>query len=126
MSASSKKRAVRKYADLPEEEKRHAKVRECYYRKIKKSLVDSDPAVTTTKTLICPGWETPVVPVSQPETPVRDKRRGCSFVPGLATGTNCPGWLSRLVIPTGTKDPFFSCFLFLNSFFISIILLHFN
>jgi len=47
MSASSKKRAVRKYADLPEEEKRHAKARECYYRKIKKSLVDSDPAVTT-------------------------------------------------------------------------------
>ena len=41
---------------------------------------------TTTKTLICPGWETAVVPVSQPGTPVRDKR-GCPFVPGLATGT---------------------------------------
>ena len=124
MSASSKKRAVRKYADLPEEEKRHAKARECYYRKIKKSLVDSDPAVTTTKTLICPGWETPVVPVSQPETPVRDKR-GCPFVPGLATGTK-EGLLSRLVTPTGTKSPFFSYFSFLNSFSISIILLHFN
>ena len=74
-------------------------------------------ANTTTKTLICPGWETPVVPVSQPETPVRDKRRGCSFVPGLATGTNCPGWLSRLVTPTGTKDPFFFLFSFSEFFF---------
>ena len=39
------------------------------------------------------------------------------------------GWrtlLSRLVLPTGTKCPFFSCFPFLNSFSISIILLHFN
>ena len=43
---------------------------------------------TATKTLICPGWETAVVPVSQPGTPVRDKR-GCPFVPGLATGTKC-------------------------------------
>ena len=42
---------------------------------------------TTTKTLICPGWKTPVIPVSQPETPVpfcpgsgnRDKRE--PFVP---------------------------------------------
>ena len=49
---------------------------------------------TTTKTLICPGWETAVVPVSQPGTPVRDKR-GCPFIPGLAT--------ARLVTPTGTK-----------------------
>ena len=63
---------------------------------------------TTTKILICPGWETPVVPVSQPGTPVRDKR-GCPFVPGLATGIKedlgaasahvagapfCPGWWS--------------------------------
>ena len=59
--------------------------------------------ITTTKTLICPGWETPIVPVSQPGTPVRDKR-GALFVPGLATGTKgaasahmtgapfCPGW----------------------------------
>ena len=37
--------------------------------------------LTTTETLICPGWETPVVPVSQPRTPVRDKR-GCPFCPG--------------------------------------------
>ena len=58
-------------------------------------------ANTTTKTLICPGWETPVVPVSQPGTPVRDKR-GCPFVLGLATGTK-EDLLSRLVTPTGTK-----------------------
>ena len=44
---------------------------------------------TTTETLICPGWEILVVPVSQPGTPGRDKRGG-SFVPGLATGTK--GW----------------------------------
>ena len=56
---------------------------------------------TTTKMLICPGWETAVVPVSQPGTPVRDKR-GCPFVPGLATGTE-EDLLSRLVTPTGTK-----------------------
>ena len=56
---------------------------------------------TTTKTLICPDWETPVVPVSQPGTPVRYKR-GCPFVPGLATGTE-EDLLSRLVTPTGTK-----------------------
>jgi len=61
---------------------------------------------TTTKTLICPGWETPVVPVSQPGTPVRDKR-GCPFVPGLATGTK-EDLLSRLVTPTGTKGPLLS------------------
>ena len=102
---------------------------------------------TTTKTLICPGWETAVAPVSQPGTPVRDKRR-CHFVPGVATGTK-EDLLSRLVTPTGTKGaasahvagapfcpgwcyqpgqnvPFFSCFSFLNSFSISIILLHFN
>jgi len=104
-------------------------------------------STTTTKTLICPGWETAVVPVSQPGTPVRDKR-GCPFVPGLATGTE-EDLLSRLVTPTGTKGAasahvagapfcpgwcyqpgqnvsFFSCFSFLNSFSISIILLHFN
>ena len=34
---------------------------------------------TTTKTLICPDWETAVVPVSQLGTPVRDKR-GHPFV----------------------------------------------
>ena len=53
--------------------------------------------ITTTKTLICPGWETAVVPVSQPGTPVRDKK-GCPFVPGLATGTK-----EDLLLPTGTK-----------------------
>ena len=61
----------------------------------------SQGMVATTKTLICPGWETAVVPVSQPGTPVRDKR-GCPFVPGLATGTK-EDLLSRLVTPTGTK-----------------------
>ena len=73
----------------------------------------------TTKTLICPGWETPVVPVSQPGTPVRDKR-GCPSVPGLATGTKgaasahvasapfCPGWCYQ----QGQKIPFFHVFLF--------------
>ena len=56
--------------------------------------------ITTTETLICPGWEILVVPVSQPETSGRDK--GGPFVPGLATGTkSC--LLSRLVTPTGTK-----------------------
>ena len=56
---------------------------------------------TTTETLICPGWETFFVPVSQLGTPSRDKRRN-PFVPGLATGTK-DTLLSRLVIPTGTK-----------------------
>ena len=105
-------------------------------------MIGRQASITTTKTLICPGWETAVVPVSQPGTPVRDKR-GCPFVPGLATGTE-EDLLSRLVTPTGTKGAasahvagapfcpgwcwslFFSCFSFLNSFSISIILLHFN
>ena len=65
---------------------------------------------TTTETLICPGWETSVVPVSQPGTPVRYKR-GCHFVLGLATGTK-EDLSSRLVLPTGTKGPFFHVFLF--------------
>ena len=65
---------------------------------------------TTTKTLICPDWETAVVPVFQPGTPVRDKR-GCPFVPGLATGTK-EDLLSRLVLPTGTKCLFFFMFFF--------------
>ena len=34
------------------------------------------PPSTTTQTLICPGWEILVVLVSQPGTPVQDKRRG--------------------------------------------------
>ena len=40
---------------------------------------------TATERLICPGWETLVVQVSQPGTPGRDQRGGL-FVPGLATG----------------------------------------
>ena len=59
------------------------------------------PRATTTKTLICPGWEIAVVPVSQPGTSVRDKRR-CPIIPGVATGTK-ENLLSRLVTPTGTK-----------------------
>ena len=42
------------------------------------------PSITT-EMLICSGWKILVVPVSQPETPGRDKRG--SFVAGLATGT---------------------------------------
>ena len=86
--------------------------------------------LTTTETLICPGWETSVVPVSQPATPSRDKR-GCPFVPGLATGTKST-LLSRLVLPTGTKGPFFSVYLFSNvflfrlNFYISIKLMYWN
>ena len=84
-------------------------------------------ALTTTKRLICPGWETLVVSVSQPGTPGRDKRGG-PFVPGLATGTTnrdkkccqrhvagapfCPGWCYQ----PGQKVSFFSCFTFLNFF----------
>ena len=77
---------------------------------------------TTTKTLICPGWETPVVPVSQPGTPVRDKR-GCPFVPDVATETKglgwyvagapfCPGWCYQ----PGQKV-FFFMFFFSQFFF---------
>ena len=54
---------------------------------------------------------TPVVLVSQPGTPVRDKK-GVPF---------CPGCGNR-----DKRSLFFSCFSFLNSFSISIILLHFN
>ena len=85
--------------------------------------LDSLP-FTTTKTLICPGWETPIVPVSQPGMPVRDKR-GCPFVPGLSTGTKgaasahvagapfCPGWCYQ----PGQKVSFFSMFFFSQFFF---------
>ena len=80
-------------------------------------------ALTTTKRLICPGWETLVVPVSQPGTPGRDKRGG-SFCPGSGNRDKRLPFvpvgrrtlLSRLVLPTGTKDPFFPIFLFLILF----------
>ena len=74
----------------------------------------------------------------------RPGQKGCLFVPGLAIGTKntllspnrdkrgcqrhvagtpfCPGWCYQ----PGQKVHFFSCFSFLNSFSISIILLHFN
>ena len=86
----------------------------------------------------CPGFPTGNASPGQ---------KGCPFVPGLATGTK-QDLLSRLVTPTGTKGAasahvagapfcpfcyqpgqkvsFFSCFSFLNSFSILIILLHFN
>ena len=71
------------------------------------------PPSTTTQTLICSGWETLVVPISQPGTPVRDKRRGGPFVPGLATGTKGAAsatWLAHTFVPVGV--PFFHVFLF--------------
>ena len=96
---------------------------------------------TTTETLIYPGSETPVVPVSQPGMPGRDKR-GCPFVPVGNTNRDkrCSqsprGWrtlLSRLVLPTGTKGLFFFhvflfsiLFLFQLYFCISIKLMYWN
>ena len=53
----------------------------------------------TTEMLICPGWETLIVPVFQPGTPGRDKRG--YFCPG--SGNRDKKLLSRLVTPTGTK-----------------------
>ena len=82
-----------------------------------------DVCSTTTEMLIYPGWETLVVPVSQLGTPGRDKRGGVLlsriWQPGQKVLPAPHGWrtlLSRLVLPTGTKGPFFSCFPFLNSF----------
>ena len=52
------------------------------------------PTTTTTKMLICSGWETAVVPVSQPGTPVRDKGGALLsrvWQPGQKR-TFCPGW----------------------------------
>ena len=93
---------------------------------------------TTTETLICSGWETSVVPISQPGTPGRDKRSALLsrvWQPGQK-GLPAPrAWrtlLSRLVLPTGTKGPFFSCssylncFLFRLYFYISIKLMYWN
>ena len=77
---------------------------------------------TTTETLICPGWETLVVPVSQPGTPGRDKRG--SFCPGsgnrdkrccqrhVAGAPFCPGWCYQ----PGQKISFFM-FYFSQFFF---------
>ena len=106
-------------------------------------MVVRDAGVSAPKSLL---QNINIVPVFQPGMPGRDKR-GCLFIPGLATGTKST-LLSRLVTPTGTKGsasatclahPFvlvgvtnrdkrsiFSCFSFLNYFSISIILLHFN
>ena len=78
---------------------------------------------TTTETLICPGWETSVVLVSQPGTPGRDKRGALLsrvWQPGQKNRDKrcCQrprGWrtlLSRLVLTTGTKCPFSHIFLF--------------
>jgi len=90
---------------------------------------------TTTETLICPGWETLVVPVFQPGTP------GRPFVPGLATGTNSyllsrlgatsATWLAHPFVPVGVTNRdkmsfFFLVFLFSIFFSISIILLQFS
>ena len=97
---------------------------------LKQRSSTNNNTTTTTETLICPGWETSVVPVSQPGTPGRDKR-GCPFVPGLATGTKST-LISRLVLPTGTKGLFFSVplfsivFLFRLYFYISIKLMYWN
>ena len=76
---------------------------------------------TTIEMLICPGWETPVVLVSQLGTPGRDKR-GSPFVPGLATGTKGAAsatWLVHPFIPVGVtnQDKMFIFFLFLFSQF---------
>ena len=52
-----------------------------------------------------------------------------TYQPGQRCSQRPRGWrtlLSRLVLPTGTQGLFFLCFSFLNSFSISIILLHFN
>ena len=82
-------------------------------------------SLTTRETLICPGWETSVVPVSQPGTPGRDKR-GCPFVPVGNTNRDkrccqrhvpgapfCPGWCYQ----PGQKSSFSFLFLFSQLFF---------
>ena len=57
----------------------HYYILQIYYHEC---IIDEihDESLTTTETLIYPGWETLVVPVSQPGTPDRDK--GGSFCPG--------------------------------------------
>ena len=96
-------------------------------------------ASTTTETLICPGWETLIVPVSQPGTPGRDKRGvllSWVWQPGQKVLPAPRGWrtlLSPLVLPTGTKGLFFLhvflfsiFFLFQLYFCISIKLMYWN
>ena len=87
--------------------------------------------ITTTEKLICPGWETLVVPVSQPGTPARDKRgvllsrvwqpgQKATFLSRLVTPTGTKGCASHVALaapfvpvgPTGTKGPFFPIFFF--------------
>ena len=73
---------------------------------------------TTTERLICPGWETFVVPVSQQGTPGRDKRGG-PFVPGLATGTKGAAsatWLAHPFVPVGVTNRDKRSLFFLFSF----------
>ena len=74
--------------------------------------------------LCCPGFPTGNARPGQKRGP---------FVPSLATGTKGAAsatWLAHPFVPVGVtnrdKRSFFSCFPFLNSFSISIILLHFN
>ena len=55
----------------------------------------------------CPGF---------PTGNASPDKRGCPFVPGLATGTK-EDLLSRLVTPTGTKCLFFFMFFFSQFFF---------
>ena len=72
----------------------------------------------TTETLICPGWETPIVPVSQPGPPGRDKR-GCPFVPVGVTNRD-----KRSIFFLFLFSQFF--FLFQLYFCISIKLMYWN
>ena len=78
---------------------------------------------TTTKTLICSGWETAVVPVSQPER--QSGTKGVPFCPGsgnqdkrgpsahVAGAPFCPGWCYQ----PGQKVSFFFMFFFSQFFF---------
>ena len=76
---------------------------------------------TTIETLVCSGWKTSVVPVSQPELSDRD-------LPGVATGikrdlapAHVAGAPFCLGYQPGQKVPFFSCFLFLIFFYFNYI-----
>ena len=65
---------------------------------------------TTTKTLICHGWETAVVPVSQPVTPIGTKGAASAHVAGAPF---CPGWCYQ----PGQKVSFFFFMFFFSQFF---------